>query len=182
MKNYEYEQNKNYESTKQMFEECRKDVGVSKGVKRAIPVVDDEICFSDIPENGVCITSQFENGLCGEIIWCRNGEDIYMLHSSIRLADHTVWLQMNKKGKSEALHLKLFSEEGTTKKMKNEFQGIFISPSMQVKRFYEYCFWPNYVKGIRPIQEDSLNFYEILKKIVRCIGSDFQYDLETMRI
>lgn len=92
MKNYEYEQNKNYESTKQMFEECRKDVGVSKGVKRAIPVVDDEICFSDIPENGVCITSQFENGLCGEIIWCRNGEDIYMLHSSIRLADHTVWL------------------------------------------------------------------------------------------
>ena len=68
------------------------------------------------------------------------------------------------------------------KKMKNEFQGIFISPSMQVKRFYEYCFWPNYVKGIRPIQEDSLNFYEILKKIVRCIGSDFQYDLETMRI
>ena len=162
MKNYEYEQNKNYESTKQMFEECRKDVGVSKGVKRAIPVVDDEICFSDIPENGVCITSQFENGLCGEIIWCRNGEDIYMLHSSIRL--------------------KLFSEEGTTKKMKNEFQGIFISPSMQVKRFYEYCFWPNYVKGIRPIQEDSLNFYEILKKIVRCIGSDFQYDLETMRI
>ena len=56
MKNYEYEQNKNYESTKQMFEECRKDVGVSKGVKRAIPVVDDEICFSDIPENGVCIT------------------------------------------------------------------------------------------------------------------------------
>ena len=58
MKNYEYEQNKNYESTKQMFEECRKDVGVSKGVKKAIPVVDDEICFSDIPENGVCITSQ----------------------------------------------------------------------------------------------------------------------------
>lgn len=51
-----------------------------------------------------------------------------------------------------------------------------------MKRFYEYCFWPNYVKGIRPIQEDSLNFYEILKKIVRCIGSDFQYDLETMRI
>lgn len=182
MKNYEYEQNKNYESTKQMLEECRKDVSVSKGVKRAIPVVDDEICFSDIPENGVCITSQFENGLCGEIIWCRNGEDIYMLHSSIRLADHTVWLQMDKKGKSEALHLKLFSEEGTTKKMQNEFQGIFISPSMQVKRFYEYCFWPNYVKGIRPIQEDSLNFYEILKKIVRCIGSDFQYDLETMRI
>lgn len=39
MKNYEYEQNKNYESTKQMFEECRKDVGVSKGVKRAIPVL-----------------------------------------------------------------------------------------------------------------------------------------------
>ena len=43
MKNYEYEQNKNYESTKQMFEECRKDVGVSKGVKRAIPVVDDSL-------------------------------------------------------------------------------------------------------------------------------------------
>lgn len=140
MKNYEYEQNKNYESTKQMFEECRKDVSVSKGVKRAIPVVDDEICFSDIPENGVCITSQFENGLCGEIIWCRNGEDIYMLHSSIRLADHTVWLQMDKKGKSEALHLKLFSEEGTTKKMQNEFQGIFISPSMQVKRFTNIVF------------------------------------------
>lgn len=36
MKNYEYEQNKNYESTKQMFEECRKDVGVSKGVKLSL--------------------------------------------------------------------------------------------------------------------------------------------------
>lgn len=49
--------------------------------------------------------------------------------------------------------------------MKMNFR-IFISPSMQVKRFYEYCFyWPNYVKGIRPIQEDSLNFYEILKRL-----------------
>ena len=65
MKNYEYEQNKNYESTKQMFEECRKDVGVSKGVKRAIPVVDDEICFFGyFRKMEVCITSQFENGLC----------------------------------------------------------------------------------------------------------------------
>ena len=63
MKNYEYEQNKNYENTKRMFEACRKDVGVSKDFRRTIPVVNDAICFADIPESGVCITSQFENGL-----------------------------------------------------------------------------------------------------------------------
>ena len=103
MRNYQDEQNKNYENTKQMFEACRKDIGDSKKARRTMPIVDDEICFADIPENGVCITSQFENGLCGEIIWCRSGEDVYMLHSSIRLADHTVWLQMDKKGNSEAL-------------------------------------------------------------------------------
>lgn len=181
MKNYEYEQNKNYENTKRMFEACRKDVGASKDFRRTIPVVNDAICFADIPESGVCITSQFENGLCGEIIWCRNGQDVYMLHSSIRLADHTVWLQMDKKGRSEALHLKLLPEENS-KEMSDGFQGIFISPSMQVKRFYEYWFWPNYVKGKRPVQEENQNFYEILKKIVRCIGTDFQYDLETMGI
>lgn len=87
MRNYQDEQNKNYENTKQMFEACRKDVGDSKKARRTMPIVDDEICFADIPENGVCITSQFENGLCGEIIWCRSGEDVYMIHSSIRLAD-----------------------------------------------------------------------------------------------
>ena len=102
-------------------------------------------------------------------------------HSSIRLADHTVWLQMDKKGRGEALHLKLLPEENS-KEMSDGFQGIFISPSMQVKRFYEYWFWPNYVKGKRPVQEENQNFYEILKKIVRCIGTDFQYDLETMGI
>lgn len=56
MKNYEYEQNKNYESTKRMFEEWRKDVGVSKDLRSTIPVVNDAICFADIPESGVCIT------------------------------------------------------------------------------------------------------------------------------
>ena len=81
MRNYQDEQNKNYENTKQMFEACRNDVGDSKKARRTMPIVDDEICFADIPENGVCITSQFENGLCGEIIWCRSGEDVYMLHS-----------------------------------------------------------------------------------------------------
>ena len=70
MRNYQDEQNKNYENTKQMFEACRNDVGDSKKARRTMPIVDDEICFADIPENGVCITSQFENGLCGEIIWC----------------------------------------------------------------------------------------------------------------
>ena len=83
MRNYQDEQNKNYENTKQMFEACRKDVGDSKKARRTMPIVDDEICFADIPENGVCITSQFENGLCGEIIWCRSGEDVYMLHLSL---------------------------------------------------------------------------------------------------
>ena len=165
-----------------MFEACRKDIGDSKKARRTMPIVDDEICFADIPENGVCITSQFENGLCGEIIWCRSGEDVYMLHSSIRLADHTVWLQMDKKGNSEALHLKLLSKEGNEKVQQDEFQGLYISPRMQVKRFYEYCFWPNYIRGKRPAQENSLNLYQILKRIVKCIGSDFQYDLETMRI
>ena len=72
MRNYQDEQNKNYENTKQMFEACRKDIGDSKKARRTMPIVDDEICFADIPENGVCITSQFENGLCGEIIWCRS--------------------------------------------------------------------------------------------------------------
>lgn len=72
-------------------------------------------------------------GLCGEIIWCRSGEDVYMLHSSIRLADHTVWLQMDKKGNSEALHLKLLSKEGNEKVQQDEFQGLYISPRMQVK-------------------------------------------------
>lgn len=182
MKNYEYEQNENYESTKQMFEACRKDVGYTKRVRITIPTVNDEICFADIPENGVCITSQFENGLCGEIIWCRNGDDIYMLHSSIRLADHTVWLQMDKKGNGEALHLKLFQNEGNVNGQKDGFQGIYISPLMQVKRFYECCFWPNYIKGIKPVEEENLNLYEVLKRIIRCIGSDFQYDLETMQI
>ena len=152
MRNYQDEQNKNYENTKQMFEACRKDVGDSKKARRTMPIVDDEICFADIPENGVCITSQFENGLCGEIIWCRSGEDVYMLHSSIRLADHTVWLQMDKKGNSEALHLKLLSKEGNEKVQQDEFQGLYISPRMQVKRFYEYCFWPNYIRGKRPAQ------------------------------
>lgn len=161
MRNYQDEQNKNYENTKQMFEACRKDVGDSKKARRTMPIVDDEICFADIPENGVCITSQFENGLCGEIIWCRSGEDVYMLHSSIRLADHTVWLQMDKKGNSEALHLKLLSKEGNEKVQQDEFQGLYISPRMQVKRFYEYCFWPNYIRGKRPAQENSLNLYQI---------------------
>lgn len=62
MRNYQDEQNKNYENTKQMFEACRNDVGDSKKARRTMPIVDDEICFADIPENGVCITSQFENG------------------------------------------------------------------------------------------------------------------------
>ena len=70
----------------------------------------------------------------------------------------------------------------TEKVQQDEFQGLYISPRMQVKRFYEYCFWPNYIRGKRPAQENSLNLYEILKRIVKCIGSDFQYDLETMRI
>ena len=56
MRNYQDEQNKNYENTKQMFEACRKDVGDSKKARRTMPIVDDEICFADIPENGVCIT------------------------------------------------------------------------------------------------------------------------------
>ena len=166
MRNYQDEQNKNYENTKQMFEACRKDIGDSKKARRTMPIVDDEICFADIPE----------------IIWCRSGEDVYMLHSSIRLADHTVWLQMDKKGNSEALHLKLLSKEGNEKVQQDESQGLYISPRMQVKRFYEYCFWPNYIRGKRPAQENSLNLYQILKRIVKCIGSDFQYDLETMRI
>ena len=89
-----------------------------------MPIVDDEICFADIPENGVCITSQFENGLCGEIIWCRSGEDVYMMHSSIRLADHTVWLQMDKKGNSEALHLKLLQKKEMKRYSKMSFRGL----------------------------------------------------------
>ena len=84
MRNYQDEQNKNYENTKQMFEACRKDVGDSKKARRTMPIVDDEICFADIPENGVCITSQFENGLCGEIIWCRSG---CLLYTSILLKE-----------------------------------------------------------------------------------------------
>ena len=56
MRNYQDEQNKNYENTKQMFEACRKDIGDSKKARRTMPIVDDEICFADIPENGVCIT------------------------------------------------------------------------------------------------------------------------------
>ena len=50
MRNYQDEQNKNYENTKQMFEACRKDVGDSKKARRTMPIVDDEICFADIPE------------------------------------------------------------------------------------------------------------------------------------
>ena len=65
MRNYQDEQNKNYENTKQMFEACRKDVGDSKKARRTMPIVDDEICFADIPENGVCITSQFAERLSG---------------------------------------------------------------------------------------------------------------------
>ena len=34
MRNYQDEQNKNYENTKQMFEACRKDVGDSKKARR----------------------------------------------------------------------------------------------------------------------------------------------------
>ena len=59
MRNYQDEQNKNYENTKQMFEACRKDIGDSKKARRTMPIVDDEICFgyalrvsfADIPEN-----------------------------------------------------------------------------------------------------------------------------------
>ena len=46
MRNYQDEQNKNYENTKQMFEACRKDVGDSKKARRTMPIVDDEICFA----------------------------------------------------------------------------------------------------------------------------------------
>mgnify|MGYP007032779011 CR=1 FL=1 len=45
MRNYQDEQNKNYENTKQMFEACRKDVGASKDFRRTIPVVNDAICL-----------------------------------------------------------------------------------------------------------------------------------------
>lgn len=184
MKNYQEEQDKNYDKTKKMFERCRKAVSASNREKEELPVVNDDILFSDIPEDGVCITSQFDNGLCGEIIWCRSGNDVYMFHSSIRFVDHTVWFQMSENGKSEALHLKLMPRHGEIKepwKQEEEFSGIYILPFMQVKQFYDVCFWPNYLKGKKTVQEDK-NLYKILKRIVKCIGCDFEYDLETMQI
>ena len=42
MRNYQDEQNKNYENTKQMFEACRKDVGDSKKARRTMPI--DLLC------------------------------------------------------------------------------------------------------------------------------------------
>lgn len=177
---------RNYENMKKFFEKCRQELRISHkdshGIKK-IPVADDEICFGDIPENGVCVTSQFDKGLCGEIFWCRKGTDIYMLHGSIRLADHTVWLKMNGNGMGEVLHFKLLSKE-TLKEQpekKEKFHGVFLSPNMSVKRFYDYFFWPEYSHGKEQEKTES-NIYEIIKWIVGLIGTDFKYDLEPMPV
>lgn len=174
---------RNYEKMRTIIEMCRQEVGMVGRKSRTgeqIPVLDN-ILFRDIPEKGVCVTSQFENGLCGEIFWYRNGNDIYMVHGNIRPIDHTVWLQMNKKGLGEVLHLKLKPDSSRPgeKVKKKEADEVFISPLTAVRQFYDFCFWPEYIRG-RELAQENARLYEVVKEIVRFIGADFQYDLESM--
>ena len=172
---------RNYEKTTRLMERCRQEVG-RKGIRRqrtGIPV-SDYIRFQDIPEKGICVTSQFENGLCGEIFWYRSGDDIYLVHGNIRPIEQTVWLKMNREGFGEVLHLKL-SEDGTCGQ--SEMIGKepnAVSPFASVEQFYDDSIWPEYLKGKQP-DDGGAKFREIIREIIRLIGTDFRYDLESMQ-
>lgn len=172
---------RNYEKTTRLMERCRQEVG-RKGVHRQRTgiSVSDYIRFQDIPEKSICVTSQFENGLCGEIFWYRSGNDIYLVHGNIRPIEQTVWLKMNREGFGEVLHLKL-SEDG----MCGQFGMIgkepnAVSPFASVEQFYDDSFWPEYLKGKQP-EDGREKFREIIREIIRLIGTDFRYDLESMQ-
>ena len=87
---------------------------------------------------------------------------------------------MNREGLGEVLHLKLSEDSmcgrsGTTGNEQNR-----VSPFASVEQFYDDSFWPEYLKGKQP-DDGGAQFREIIREIIRLIGADFRYDLESMQ-
>ena len=87
---------------------------------------------------------------------------------------------MNREGFGEVLHLKLSEgdtcgQSGMIGKEPNE-----VSPFASVEQFYDDSIWPEYLKGKQP-DDGEAKFREIIREIIRLIGTDFRYDLESMQ-